>query len=191
MYKSLLLSIILAASCKIVLATRSDNRNSSRCFQFTWLGPRYTNESIFLNATCQLATNLYDKVPCQMPLVVSYDGTWPDVEYIWTHHSEQASCTLADNDVCAKYTFYFNGLAENSTYMCTRAINSNNTAITSGCYEEIKGSYATKVCFCRSLPGGVPCNAASVISVLPMLFFILATILIISNEFTLLNLKLI
>ncbi|XP_046979077.1 signal peptidase complex subunit 3 [Vanessa cardui] len=143
MFKSFIITIVLTAFCKTVIAN-TDRSNSSRCFQFTWLGPRYTNESIFLNATCDIATKLYDKVPCQLPLVVSYDGTWPDVEYIWTHHSEQASCTLQNNDVCAKYTFYFNGQAENSTYMCTRALDANNTAITSGCYEEVKGSFATK-----------------------------------------------
>ncbi|KPJ12511.1 Signal peptidase complex subunit 3, partial [Papilio machaon] len=99
-------------------------------------------------------------VPCAQPLVASYDGTWPDVEYIWTHHSRDASCILGPNDVCAKYTYYFDGHVENSTYLCTRAVDSFGAAVTSGCYQQRNGSFATRVCFCRSVPGGVPCNEA-------------------------------
>ncbi|CAK1551973.1 unnamed protein product [Leptosia nina] len=134
------------------------NRNDTRCFQFTWLGPRYDNQSVFMNATCNDATKLADGIPCFQPLVVSDDGTWPDITYIWTHHLEATTCLLSQNDVCAQYTYYFNGHPENSTYMCTRAIDHNNTAITSGCYEQTSGSYRTRACFCRSIPGGVPCN---------------------------------
>ncbi|CAD0198690.1 unnamed protein product [Chrysodeixis includens] len=82
---------------------------------FTWLGPRWNNESIFLNATCQDATKLAKGVPCSEPLVVSQDGSWPDIEYIWRNHLGNASCILADNDVCAQHTYYFNGKVDNST----------------------------------------------------------------------------
>ncbi|KAJ0179492.1 hypothetical protein K1T71_005204 [Dendrolimus kikuchii] len=128
----------------------------SRCFQFTWLGPRWNNESVFLNATCQDATRLASGVPCVQPLVVSYDGTWPDVHYIWKHHSQNASCILANNDVCATYTYYFDGQVENSTHMCTRAVNDDGQAITSGCFVQTNGSFVTRACFCRSVPGGLP-----------------------------------
>ncbi|XP_026747385.1 uncharacterized protein LOC113508507 [Trichoplusia ni] len=133
----------------------------SRCFQFTWLGPRWNNESTFLNATCQDATQLSKSVPCFEPLVVSLDGTWPDVEYIWRNHAENASCILAANDVCAQHTYYFDGKVDNSTYLCTRAVNELGAALTSGCYEERKGSFVTRTCFCRSVPGGMPCNSAA------------------------------
>ncbi|XP_045459682.1 uncharacterized protein LOC123670218 [Melitaea cinxia] len=172
----------------IVIASQPGNRNDSRrCFQFTWLGPRYDNESIFLNATCQDATRLARGIPCQLPLVASYDGTWPDVEYIWTHHASNASCILADNDVCAKYTYYFNGVAENATYMCTRAVDSNNTAITSGCYEETIGSYSTRVCLCRSIPGGVPCNSAITLPIFPMLILIFTAFVVTNYRSTVLQ----
>ncbi|XP_045492813.1 signal peptidase complex subunit 3 [Colias croceus] len=119
--------------------------NDTRCFQFTWLGPRYDNQSVFMNATCSDATQLADGVPCHHPLVVSEDGTWPDIDYIWTHHFADTTCTLSQNDVCAKYTFYFNGHPENATYMCTRAVDTMDTAITSGCFEQTSGSYSTRV----------------------------------------------
>ncbi|XP_050672372.1 uncharacterized protein LOC126970482 [Leptidea sinapis] len=134
--------------------------NETRCFQFTWLGPRYNEDSVFLNATCNDATQLADGVPCELPLVVSRDGTWPDIEYIWANHFEETTCVLAANDICAKYTYYFNGHPENSTYMCTRAVDAQESAITNGCYTQTSGSYQTRVCFCRSVPGGVPCNHA-------------------------------
>ncbi|CAH2237268.1 jg11234 [Pararge aegeria aegeria] len=153
--KSFLLPIALIIGlCGILIEARS--RNESRCYQFTWLGPRWHNESVFMNATCRDATQLASGVPCQQPLVVSDDGTWPDVEYIWTHYADQATCVLADNDVCAQYTMFFNGRVDNSTYFCTRAVDSNNTAITNGCYEETHGSRSTRVCFCRSVPGTIP-----------------------------------
>ncbi|KOB52099.1 Signal peptidase complex subunit 3, partial [Operophtera brumata] len=142
----------------LVGVTAQSDTPVSRCFQFTWLGPRWNNESIFLNATCSDATRLSSGVPCFQPLVVSYDGTWPDVNYIWANHGEDASCILANNDVCATYTYYFDGHVENSTYMCTRAVDSNDQAISSGCYTQTNGSYATRACFCRSIPGGLPCN---------------------------------
>ncbi|CAH0721523.1 unnamed protein product, partial [Brenthis ino] len=175
MYKKLLILAILTLSSGILIAAQTNERDEAHCFKFTWLGHRFNNESVILNATCQDATRLAQNIPCELPLVASYDGSWPDVEYIWAHHSEIATCVLADNDVCARYTYYFNGLAENSTYMCTRAIDANDTAITNGCYEQTRGSYSTRVCLCRSVPGAIPCNSAT----MPYLFPVLSLITII------------
>ncbi|XP_026747384.1 signal peptidase complex subunit 3 [Trichoplusia ni] len=147
-----LYSVCVILSFAGLIAAQSTNTNVSRCFQFTWLGPRWNNESIFLNATCQDATNLAKGVPCSEPLVVSYDGSWPDIEYIWRNHLANASCVLADNDVCAQHTYYFNGRVDNSTYLCTRAVDEKGNAITSGCYEQRNGSFVTRSCFCRSVP---------------------------------------
>ncbi|VVC91711.1 unnamed protein product [Leptidea sinapis] len=52
----------------------------------------YNEDSVFLNATCNDATQLADGVPCELPLVVSRDGTWPDIEYIWANHFEETTC---------------------------------------------------------------------------------------------------
>ncbi|CAH2063001.1 unnamed protein product, partial [Iphiclides podalirius] len=163
-------------------AVEAQSNPVSRCFQFTWLGPRYNNESVFLNATCQEATRMANGVPCAQPLVVSYDGTWPDVEYIWTHHSQNASCILGQNDVCAQYTYYFDGHVENSTYMCTRAMNSFGEAVTSGCYQQRNGSFVTRVCFCRSVAGGVPCNEAVATSAVPLTIFIFVIALLVNEN---------
>ncbi|XP_047022970.1 uncharacterized protein LOC124632254 [Helicoverpa zea] len=165
------------------LATNDESRDTElvrRCFHFTWLGPRWNNNSVFLNATCQDATRLASGVPCVEPLVVSYDGTWPDVEYIWRNHLGNASCILANNDVCAQYTYYFDGHVDNSTYLCTRAIDSNGQAITSGCHEQRNGSYVTRACFCQSVEGGFPCNDA-VVSKLNTVLFTLFSIVVIFN----------
>ncbi|KAM3968003.1 uncharacterized protein ACR2FA_004506 [Aphomia sociella] len=166
LYNILVISILILVPCTILITAQS---NVARCFQYTWLGPRYNNESVFLNATCQDATKLARGVPCQQPLVASYDGSWPDVEYIWAHHLQQASCILATNDVCATYTYYFNGDVENSTSMCTRATDTDGSAIRNGCYQQRNGSYVTSVCFCRSVPGGVPCNTAAMAADTPIL----------------------
>ncbi|CAF4854618.1 unnamed protein product [Pieris macdunnoughi] len=160
--------ILLITSILHASAVAQSNRNDTRCFQFTWLGPRYDNQSVFMNATCNDATRLADGIPCYQPLVVSEDGTWPDMDYIWANHFNATTCVLTQNDICAKYTYYFNGHPENSTHMCTRAVDNNNTAITSGCYEQMSGSYRTRVCFCRSVPGGVPCNKG--FAVIPSIF---------------------
>ncbi|CAB3235883.1 unnamed protein product [Arctia plantaginis] len=100
---------------------------------------------------------LSNGIPCVKPLVVSHDGSWPDVDYIWNNYPD-VSCILADTDVCAQYTFYFNGQVENSTYFCTRAVDQFGTAITSGCHQQVNGSSITEICLCRSLPGQPPCN---------------------------------
>lgn len=41
------------------------------CFRFTWLGPKYNEESQFINATCSDITHNADNVPCTPPLVVT------------------------------------------------------------------------------------------------------------------------
>ncbi|XP_047989903.1 uncharacterized protein LOC125229159 [Leguminivora glycinivorella] len=93
------------------------------------------------------------------------------------HHSLEASCILGPNDVCAQYTYYFNDIAENSTYMCTRAVDQLGNSINRGCYESTNGSSTTRVCFCRSLPGGVPCNS-SISTVVSVFTIVLALALV-------------
>uniref|UniRef100_A0A2H1V418 SFRICE_000026 n=1 Tax=Spodoptera frugiperda TaxID=7108 RepID=A0A2H1V418_SPOFR len=186
-YYFISLCIILACAVSI---TAEDDKNieaeddrEARCFQFTWLGPRWNNNSVFLNATCQDATRLSEGVPCTEPLVVSYDGSWPDVHYIWRNHRGNASCVLANNDVCVQYTHYFDGVVDNSTYMCTRAVDSNGQAISRGCYEQRNGSFVTRACFCRSIPGGVPCNNAFLSNISTFFVFFVAILIIFKSDF--------
>lgn len=56
------------------------NRNESRCYNFTWLGSRFHNGSVFMNATCRDSTRLATGIPCQQPLVVSCE--WPSTYYL-------------------------------------------------------------------------------------------------------------
>lgn len=41
------------------------------CFRFTWLGPKYNNESVYLNASCTDFVRGATNVPCTLPLVVT------------------------------------------------------------------------------------------------------------------------
>lgn len=41
------------------------------CFRFTWLGPKYNEESQFKNATCGDIVKDDKSVPCTHPLVVT------------------------------------------------------------------------------------------------------------------------
>ncbi|KAL0884120.1 hypothetical protein ABMA27_016139 [Loxostege sticticalis] len=143
-----------------------------RCFDFTWLGPRFTNESVFMNATCQDATRMANGIPCREPLVVSYDGSWPDVHYIWKNYGQHASCVLANNDVCAQFTYYFNGHVENSTYMCTRAVDNMGQAVTSGCYTQVNGSFTTRTCLLLTRGNAILTYTLSVLACLTFLCFL-------------------
>lgn len=42
-------------------------------------------------------------------LLITEDGTWPDVDQIWTEYKEEATCILGDTGICAQYTYYFDG----------------------------------------------------------------------------------
>lgn len=41
------------------------------CFRFTWLGPKYNEESQFKNATCGDIVRTDKTIPCTHPLVVT------------------------------------------------------------------------------------------------------------------------
>lgn len=41
------------------------------CFRFTWIGPKYSEESQFKNATCGDIVKDDKSVPCTHPLVVT------------------------------------------------------------------------------------------------------------------------
>ncbi|KAL4703302.1 hypothetical protein ACJJTC_006665 [Scirpophaga incertulas] len=180
----ILVVIITVLSAVSLLAQQDEpEKQISRCYQFTWLGPRFNNESVFMNATCLDATRLSSGVPCKLPLVVSQNGTWPDVDYIWENHRQAATCIPADNDICATYTYYFNGLVENSTYMCTRALDSMGQAITRGCYEQRNGSFVTRASFCKSVPGALPCNHAPLVSALTFAAFVVAMLITLKGVF--------
>lgn len=47
------------------------NPDRPYCFRFTWIGPKYDNESTFLNATCDDVVGEKATVPCNLPLIVT------------------------------------------------------------------------------------------------------------------------
>ncbi|KAJ8953334.1 hypothetical protein NQ318_012129 [Aromia moschata] len=158
----------------------------SYCFEFTWFGPDYDNVTRY-NGTCAdyLDDTRADGIPCAAPIVISYDGTPPDIDWLWQHNRSSILCKRSRNQVCVRYTYYFNGAVNNATYMCARVQSLNsNSAITSGCYKQSSGAYETEVCVCKSTPGIYkPCNDASTCKLSSILFF-LCFIYFIYNNFT-------
>lgn len=120
------LMILLVSQLHIssqILDLDDDNRTIGLpyCFKFTWLGPKYNDESQFKNATCSDIVN--DKsVPCRHPLVVTSwvvdlsnsiklnlglktisslrradNSNIPDTKYIWNEYRSkptQIGCRL-------------------------------------------------------------------------------------------------
>lgn len=75
-YKSLKLLILfeIYGSCRGSMEMNSDNKTLIErpyCFRFTWLGPKYNEESKFRNATCGDVIKGDKNVPCTHPLVVT------------------------------------------------------------------------------------------------------------------------
>ncbi|XP_018570474.1 uncharacterized protein LOC108910371 [Anoplophora glabripennis] len=147
----------------------------SYCYEFTWFGPGYDNVTRY-NGTCSdyLDDSRATGIPCASPIVISYDGTPPDMDYLWKNHKASILCKRSRNQVCVKYTYYFNNQVNNVTHMCSKVISLNsNSALTEGCYKQTVGGYETEVCICTSGPGIYrPCNGASTyILSLSLLFF--------------------
>lgn len=81
------------------------------CYRFTWLGPKYSNESEFKNATCDDIIKGSDSVPCYAPLVVSDNGNPPNTTWIWENYKytpSHVACRLVRGEVCAKLTYTYN-----------------------------------------------------------------------------------
>lgn len=72
----LVLSAIIHA-CRCEEITMEINGNNKTvmdrpyCFRFTWLGPKFNEESQFKNATCSDVIKGDKAVPCTHPLVVT------------------------------------------------------------------------------------------------------------------------
>ncbi|XP_077292518.1 uncharacterized protein LOC143915671 [Arctopsyche grandis] len=153
------------------------NPTKRYCFNFSWMGPKFTNETTgFDNITCDEVTRLADEIPCRHPLVLTFDGSYPNISFLWDNHDADVTCMLAPNEVCASYAYRFDGGWENITYMCTKVVEDNGQSVTSGCYTNYIGNREIKLCVCRSNPG-FPCNSGST-SVLTLSLFMLAGLLL-------------
>uniref|UniRef100_A0A6P7GCN5 Uncharacterized protein LOC114340568 n=1 Tax=Diabrotica virgifera virgifera TaxID=50390 RepID=A0A6P7GCN5_DIAVI len=133
----------------------------SYCYEFTWFGPDYNNVSTY-NNTCAdyLDETRAEGIPCAAPIVISYDGTLPDMQYLWDNHKESVLCKRSINQMCVKYTYLFNQKIENITYMCSKVQHEGGGNIDSGCYKQkLERGYETEVCVCQSSNGIYPpCN---------------------------------
>ncbi|KAJ8969425.1 hypothetical protein NQ314_001767 [Rhamnusium bicolor] len=85
----------------------------SYCYQFTWFGPDYDNVTRY-NGTCQdyLDETRATDIPCASPIVITYDGTPPDMDYLWDNYRNSILCRRSRTQVCVKYTYYFNNLGK-------------------------------------------------------------------------------
>ncbi|KAJ3658499.1 hypothetical protein Zmor_010234 [Zophobas morio] len=137
------------------------NPDWSYCMEFTWVGPAYDNFTRF-NRTCAdyLDETRATGIPCSPPIVITEDGTPPDIDYLFRHHKTSVLCKRTPNQVCATYTYRFDGIVSNSTYMCTKVQEFGGGAITSGCYTQNIRGYDVEVCVCKSTKGHTykPCN---------------------------------
>lgn len=79
----LLLSICtFYVSSQIIQSDQDDDKTTIErpyCFRFTWLGPKYNEESQFKNATCNDVVKGDKSVPCAHPLVVT---SWVAMQHI-------------------------------------------------------------------------------------------------------------
>lgn len=69
----LIMFCAIFVSCE-VLETEDLNKTLAErpyCFRFTWLGPKFNEESRFKNATCGDIVRDDKTVPCTHPLVVT------------------------------------------------------------------------------------------------------------------------
>ncbi len=71
----MLIFIIRACRCEEITAVINGINKTvidrPYCFRFTWLGPKFNEESQFRNATCSDVIRGDKTVPCTHPLVVT------------------------------------------------------------------------------------------------------------------------
>ncbi|KAK9875892.1 hypothetical protein WA026_009679 [Henosepilachna vigintioctopunctata] len=169
----LVLEIVISSLCFVYLLqltssannVKDDKLNSdwSYCFEFTWFGPDYDNSTQY-NGTCAdyLEETRGKGIPCSPPIVITYNGTFPDVEYLWQHHKKSVVCRRGSGQVCARYAYYYNGAMKNATFMCTKVQVVGEEAVRSGCYNQKVRDYEVEVCVCESGKGPFkPCNIFS------------------------------
>ncbi|GLV35185.1 Spase 22/23-subunit [Carabus blaptoides fortunei] len=95
------------------------------------------------------------------PLVITYNGTPPDIDYLWEFHRERVLCKRTKGQSCVKYSYSFNNQLENVTYMCAKALTVDEGAETSGCYNQYINGYEIQACIFKVVVKNVPDYSAS------------------------------
>uniref|UniRef100_A0AAG5DMT3 DUF4789 domain-containing protein n=1 Tax=Anopheles atroparvus TaxID=41427 RepID=A0AAG5DMT3_ANOAO len=131
------------------------------CFRFTWMGPKYNKDTPYKNLSCENILKKSKGVPCFHPLVVTNNTNVPDTNYMWEEYKDkpsQIACRLVRGEVCARFSYRYNGAIENITYMCTKLNVDNESSTSSSCYKEDRQGRELEVCVCESAAGRTPCN---------------------------------
>ncbi|CAH1370744.1 hypothetical protein MTP99_012282 [Tenebrio molitor] len=165
-----LLNLVVAFSFFFLVISQSTDSSAtndtvldpkwSYCFEFTWFGPQYEKGNMY-NGTCAdyLDSSRATNVPCSAPVVISEDGTPPDIDWMFENKRPNVLCRRTENQVCATYTYKYAGVVNNATYMCTKVQEVGSGAITSGCYTQSVEGYDIDLCVCKSDYGlSLPCN---------------------------------
>ncbi|XP_046748605.1 uncharacterized protein LOC124412624 [Diprion similis] len=127
------------------------------CLRFTWLGPLYDKTS-----TVNISCDDYTGTPCIEPLIVTNDGSEPNVTYMWANYNRSIiGCPLRSGYSCIKYTYVYDNAVINASYFCGKMIQDTTTALTSGCYEQKITSHTIGACACQTNAGEAPCNAST------------------------------
>lgn len=98
-------------SIPVQVQNNTDFQNRAYCFRFTWLGPKYSNESSYQNATCDDVLDGAKGVPCVNPLVVTDNSHVPDTDWMWDRFKlvpSSVACRMVRGEVCAKYSYKYN-----------------------------------------------------------------------------------
>ncbi|EEB17498.1 hypothetical protein Phum_PHUM467630 [Pediculus humanus corporis] len=100
----------------------------------------YFNNRTFKNIMNKTCSQYFKdkKTLCINPMVATYTGGEPDLKYILDNYPVAATCRLAQEQICAKYTVYNNGI---------------KGPMRTGCIQEKRKNEIIEVCACRSVPG--------------------------------------
>ncbi|XP_052859997.1 uncharacterized protein LOC128267237 [Anopheles cruzii] len=154
------------------------------CFRFTWLGPKYNKDTPYKNLSCENVLKKAKGIPCFHPLVITNNTNVPDTEYMWEEYKDkpsQIACRLVRGEICARFSYRYNGAIENITYMCAKLNVDNESSTSSSCYKEDRQGREIEVCVCESAAGRTPCNRSSALladgsPLVPVMMLVLAMI---------------
>uniref|UniRef100_A0A182P8F4 Uncharacterized protein n=1 Tax=Anopheles epiroticus TaxID=199890 RepID=A0A182P8F4_9DIPT len=136
------------------------------CFRFTWMGPKYNKDTPYKNLSCDNILKKAKGIPCFHPLVITNNTNVPDTNYMWEEYKDkpsQIACRLVRGEVCARYSYRYNGAIENITYMCAKLNVDNESSTSSSCFKEDRQGREIEVCVCESAAGRTPCNRSAIV----------------------------
>ncbi|KAK0084301.1 hypothetical protein PV325_007296 [Microctonus aethiopoides] len=174
------IAIINTVFYVVQFALGENNFADRYCFQFTWLGEKYDQNSNGNKPNCSIPT------PCMEPFIITDDSTRPNVTHMWNidfaTNRSAISCPLRPGYVCIKYSYSFNNAILNTTYFCGKMIEKSDnevldSAINTGCFTQKINGHIIEACACQSNGGHMPCNNSSRIN-LSLMQIIIGVVLV-------------